>query len=238
MQDSHQITPIGYARTPFKEKFGIPRQPRLAQFSSQIHLTGECNQPTLVADLEQHSHIWVLFLFHENLDKGWKASVRPPRLGGNQKTGVLATRSTFRPNGIGMSAVKLKSVNTTGQQVVIEVESLDLVDGTPIVDIKPYIPYSDCIIDAQSQMASDAPENTLEVVFSDTAQLQVSELLPQYPQLDSLVQQVLQQDPRPSYKKQKADDKVYGIRLYDINIRWQVCQQQIVVIDLTKEASV
>ncbi len=145
----YSIEPIGIIETPYKEKFAVPRQPRLVPAAkARVKLLGEANSPEAVRGLEQFSHVWLLFLFDQNLEAGWKPTVRPPRLGGNERIGVFASRSTFRPNGIGMSAVEMKSITKKGDQIYIDLGSVDLVDGTPIVDIKPYIPYSDAIPEA------------------------------------------------------------------------------------------
>ena len=228
-----QLITIAKIRTPFKEKFGIPRQANLVTAGEYyVEFESEFSDPDFIKDIEQHSHLWLLFQFHQNIEQGYKASVRPPRLGGNQKTGVFATRSSFRPNGIGMSAVKLLHVETSGQQPKIFIESADLLDGTPIIDIKPYIPYSDLIPEAHSEMATSAPEQTLNVLFSETALQQLKALESEYPQLDLLITQVLNQDPRPAYKKTKADSKIYGIRLYDLDIKWQVEQDNCHVLQI------
>ena len=232
-----QLTTIAKVSAPFKEKFGIPRQPRLADAAvSHIVFEADFNNPDFISGITQHSHIWLLFLFHQNLSQGYKAQVRPPRLGGNAKVGVFATRSTFRPNGIGMSAVKLLGCETSGTQVILTVEGADLLDGTPIVDIKPYIPYSDCLPHAHSHMAQEQDEQMLNVQFSQTAQAQLTQLdSPDYVKLTELITQVLEQDPRPAYKKNKADDKEYGIRLYDLNIKWQVDGQLCLVLSIEQE---
>lgn len=232
-----QLTTIAKVSAPFKEKFGIPRQPRLADAAvSRIVFEADFNNPDFISGISQHSHIWLLFLFHQNLSQGYKAQVRPPRLGGNAKVGVFATRSTFRPNGIGMSAVKLLGCETSGTQVTLTVEGADLLDGTPIVDIKPYIPYSDCLPHAHSHMAQEQDEQMLNVQFSQTAQAQLTQLdSADYVKLTELITQVLEQDPRPAYKKNKADDKEYGIRLYDLNIKWQVDGQLCLVLSIEQE---
>ncbi|MCG6507892.1 tRNA (N6-threonylcarbamoyladenosine(37)-N6)-methyltransferase TrmO, partial [Vibrio parahaemolyticus] len=140
----HTIEPIAVIESPYKEKFAVPRQPRLVpSATARVKLLGESNCPEAVRGIEQFSHLWLLFLFDQNLQAGWKPTVRPPRLGGNERIGVLASRSTFRPNGIGMSAVELRGVRKQGDQIYLDLGSVDLVDGTPIIDIKPYIPYSD-----------------------------------------------------------------------------------------------
>lgn len=228
---------IAKVHSPFKEKFGIPRQPRLANAAlADIVFEPHFNHPDFVTGIEQHSHIWLLFLFHQNLHQGYKSLVRPPRLGGNEKLGVFATRSTFRPNGIGMSAVKLIDNKFLNGQLVLTVEGADLLSGTPIVDIKPYIPYSDCISNAHSELAQEQEAESLTVNFSELARSQLTNLhSTQYPTLPQLIEQVLQQDPRPAYKKQKQDDKEYGIRLYDLNIKWRVQGQVCVVLKIEQE---
>ena len=228
---------IATVSSPFKEKFGIPRQPRLADsVVSQIIFKPKFNAFEYVKGIKQHSHIWLLFLFHQNLAQGYKAQVRPPRLGGNEKIGVFATRATFRPNGIGMSAVKLLNAEQVDSQVMLTVEGADLLDGTPIVDIKPYIPYSDCLPEAHSEMAQEQQEQGLVVEFSEQAKLQLNDLdLEPNPNLLSLIKQVLEQDPRPAYKKAKTDNKEYGIRLYDLNIKWQVNGHACLVIAIQQE---
>lgn len=232
-----QLEIIAKVSAPFKEKFGIPRQPRLADAAiSQIKFEANFNSAEFIAGIEQHSHIWLLFLFHQNLEQGFKSLVRPPRLGGNAKVGVFATRSTFRPNGIGMSAVKLLRCETSGPQIILTVEGADLLDGTPIVDIKPYIPYSDSLPEATSQMAQEQDQQMLAVDFSKQAQEQLTQLdLTQYVQLKTLIIQVLEQDPRPAYKKSKADSKEYGIRLYDLNIKWQVTGRLCLILSIEQE---
>ena len=234
--DYYSLTPIGEVISPFKEKFGIPRQPKICTLISKIKLTGDANYFDCLQGIEQHSHIWILFLFHQNLSQGWKAKVRPPRLGGNEKTGVFATRSSFRPNGIGMSAVKLLGVEQKDGHCYVKVEGLDLVNGTPVVDIKPYIPYSDKIEEASSVMAPDSPESLLTVSFKPEITTQLQNLEFEHSGLTQLITQVLQQDPRPSYKKSKPDQKVYGIRLYDLNIRWQVTDDTCQVISIERES--
>lgn len=156
----HTLNPIGKVRTPYKEKFAIPRQPSLApDVVTELHLIDEMNNEATVRELEQFSHLWLLFLFDQNIEAGWKPTVRPPRLGGNKRVGVFASRSTFRPNAIGMSAVELKEVVIEKGNVVIRLGNVDLVDGTPIIDIKPYIPYSDSIPEAKGGYAEAAPQS-------------------------------------------------------------------------------
>ncbi|STQ14046.1 protein YaeB [Enterobacter cloacae] len=141
---------IGVIRSPYKEKFAVPRQPGLVTSGSgELHLIAPYNQADAVRGLEAFSHLWVVFVFHQTMDGGWRPTVRPPRLGGNARMGVFATRSTFRPNPIGMSLVELKGIRCQKDQVILELGSLDLVDGTPVIDIKPYLPFAEALPDAR-----------------------------------------------------------------------------------------
>jgi tRNA-Thr(GGU) m(6)t(6)A37 methyltransferase TsaA len=228
---------IGQVSSPYKEKFAIPRQPGLVTAATgKITLINQANNLELVRGLEQFSHIWLLFIFHATKDKGWKPLVRPPRLGGNKKIGVLSTRTTFRPSPIGMSVVKLEKISLNNKQVEIHISGLDLLDETPIVDIKPYIPYSDSIPSAQAGFAQEQPNDRIEVTFTLQANEVIKDSSTKYPQLRSLITQVLAQDPRPAYKQKQSpilpkgstinsplfDDKIYGIRLYHFNIKWRL----------------
>lgn len=227
LSNSISIDPIGILSSPFKQKFSIPRQPRLAPAAKGIiTLTPDYNNPDMVRDLASFSHLWLVFGFHENADKGWQPLVRPPRLGGNKKTGVLATRSTFRPNGLGLSAVKFEQVIISESGVSIEVSGIDLLNGTPIFDIKPYIAYSDAI-DADSGFAAQAPI-LKPVIFSDNAMkfLQTRSVPNEF---SVLIEQILAQDPRPAYKQHKVDNKVYCVHLYDFDVHWQVIDEEILV---------
>ncbi|MFM2590721.1 tRNA (N6-threonylcarbamoyladenosine(37)-N6)-methyltransferase TrmO [Vibrio sp. TBV020] len=217
----YSIEPIGFVESPYKEKFAVPRQPRLVSAAtSRVRLTGAANCPEAVRGIEQFSHVWLLFLFDQNLTAGWKPTVRPPRLGGNDRVGVLASRSTFRPNGIGMSAVELKGVTKEGDQVYLELGNVDLVNQTPIVDIKPYIPYTDAIEDAIGGYAELEPE-TAQVTFSELAQA-VLKTRKEGVMESKVIEQVLAQDPRPAYKKNKTDNKEYAVNLFDLNVKFTV----------------
>jgi tRNA-Thr(GGU) m(6)t(6)A37 methyltransferase TsaA len=214
---------IGRVNSPYKEKFAIPRQPGLVSAArGSVTLLSTANNEELVRGIEQFSHLWLIFVFHGTQQQGWKPLVRPPRLGGNKKLGVLATRSTFRPNPIGMSVVKLESVEFSHKQVIIHISGLDLLDQTPILDIKPYIPYSDNIDCALAGFAQVEPDKLLDVIFSNQAKKDLKEYQNKYTDLSIFIEQVLSQDPRPAYKKKTVDEKVYGMSLYDLNILWQI----------------
>jgi tRNA-Thr(GGU) m(6)t(6)A37 methyltransferase TsaA len=227
----HQVLPIGLIKTPYKEKFAIPRQPNLApSVVTELHLTGEANSEAAVRELDQFSHIWLLFLFDQNIDAGWKPTVRPPRLGGNTRVGVFATRSTFRPNAIGMSAVELLSVEQQNGNIVLRLGNVDLVDGTPIIDIKPYIPYSDSIADAQGGYAATPPVQ-LAVQFSPAA----NQALMQHADSDyrrQALTEILAQDPRPAYKLGKQDDKTYAVNLFEWNVHFMVDEHGVKVSEI------
>lgn len=218
----YSISAIGHIQSPYKQKFAIPRQPRLVpQAKAKLIFTAEFNREEFVRGIEEFSHIWLLFRFHETADKGYSAMVRPPRLGGNERKGVFATRATFRPNALGMSAVKLEGVEYKNGQLSLLLAGIDLLDGTPIVDIKPYLPYSDAMHDASAGFADTRPETQMSVEFcSEVTEFIAKQTL--YPELKDFIANVLKQDPRPAYKKQKQGEQSYGMTLYDFNIRWQV----------------
>jgi tRNA-Thr(GGU) m(6)t(6)A37 methyltransferase TsaA len=224
------IQPIGKIQTPYKEKFAIPRQPGLVKSAEgKIIFFKPFNDPNYLRGIEQFSHLWLLFHFNQTADKGHSPLVRPPRLGGNQKLGVFATRSTFRPNSIGMSVVEFAAVSYHNKQLSLSVKGIDLLDGTPILDIKPYVPYADNILQASGGMAQYSPD-LMDVTFTEQANEQLKNIKHLYPTLTIIIQEVLSQDPRPAYHKNSQPDKIYGMTLYDLNIQWQVINQQNVVL--------
>ncbi|MEJ5178655.1 tRNA (N6-threonylcarbamoyladenosine(37)-N6)-methyltransferase TrmO [Erwinia sp. MYb416] len=225
---------IGVIHSPWKEKFAVPRQPGLIQDGGgELHLQAPYNQPEAVRGLEAFSHLWLLFVFHQTMEGGWRPTVRPPRLGGNARMGVFATRSTFRPNPIGMSLVELKGVRCELQQVILELGSLDLVDGTPIVDIKPYLPFAEALPEARAGFAQQAPDADMPVCFSLPAQQQLQQHQRHYPHLERFIAQVLAQDPRPAYRKGEEPDREYAAWLLEFNVRWRVTQSgtEVIAID-------
>lgn len=213
-----EITPIGFIQSSFKEKFATPRQPGLVTAASgTITLVPPFNHPDTVIGLETCSHIWLQFMFHQCLEQGWKNKVRPPRLGGNKKMGVFATRATHRPNGLGLSVVKLDNITTSNNQVILHISELDLIEGTPVIDIKPYIPYSDALPHAHYPFAQHAPLLS-KVVFSHIAQQKLMQH-PQSEKLELLIGQVLSQDPKPAFHK-LDESRIYGAQLEDVNVTW------------------
>jgi len=223
-----EVTPIGIIHSCFKEKFAAPRQPGLVPAAlAQVELHPPYNQADAVAGLEAFSHIWLTFVFHQTAQQGWKPKVRPPRLGGNKKLGVFATRSTFRPNPLGLSLVKLESIDTSNG-VILHVSGADLIDQTPILDIKPYLPWVESIPDAKSGFASDDQVLQLPIYYSEQAQ----GVLSSRPELTELIEQVLLHDPRPAY--QQDPTRIYGCNIADINLRWQVDLYQIDVVEISQ----
>lgn len=203
-----QFAQIGVIRSPYKEKFAVPRQPGLVKNGGgELHLLPPYNQADAVRGLESFSHLWVLFVFHQTMEGGWRPTVRPPRLGGNARMGVFATRSTFRPNPIGMSLVELKGIRCQKELVVLELGSLDLVDGTPVVDIKPYLPFAEALPDACASYAQQAPQAEMTVSFTPETESQILALEKRYPRLKLFITEVLAQDPRPHIVKKKRQEK-------------------------------
>ncbi|WP_295507939.1 tRNA (N6-threonylcarbamoyladenosine(37)-N6)-methyltransferase TrmO [uncultured Pseudoalteromonas sp.] len=230
----YQLTAVGHIQSPYKQKFAIPRQPRLVpEAKAKLVFSSDFNREEFVRGLDEFSHIWLLFRFHETADKGYSAMVRPPRLGGNERKGVFATRATFRPNAIGMSAVKLEGIEYKNGQLSLLLSGIDLLDGTPILDIKPYLPYSDAMTDATAGFADTRPETDMSVEFCDEA-LAFIEKQTEQPELKAFISNVLKQDPRPAYKKQRDSEQSYGMTLYDFNIRWHVKDNHNTVISIEK----
>ncbi|MCP2003184.1 UNVERIFIED_ORG: tRNA-Thr(GGU) m(6)t(6)A37 methyltransferase TsaA [Buttiauxella agrestis ATCC 33320] len=216
---------IGVIRSPYKEKFAVPRQPGLvADGGGELHFLPPYNVADAVRGLEGFSHLWLLFVFHQTMAGGWRPTVRPPRLGGNARMGVFATRSTFRPNPIGMSLVELKGIRCQKDQVILQLGSLDLVDGTPVVDIKPYLPFAEAVPEAIAGYAQNAPAADMPVYFTPEVQQQLLLLEKRFPHIERFIRQVLAQDPRPAYRKAEEPGKSYAVLLLDFNVRWRVTE--------------
>ncbi|MBD5168908.1 MAG: tRNA (N6-threonylcarbamoyladenosine(37)-N6)-methyltransferase TrmO [Oscillibacter sp.] len=208
-----EIKPIAHINTDFKEKFGIPRQSGLVEaLRASIVFEPEYRVPDAVRGLEEFSHIWLLWEFSRAHRENWSPTVRPPRLGGNKRVGVFATRSPFRPNALGLSAVRLEGVETDGP--VLYVSGADLLDGTPIYDIKPYLPYADAIPGASGGFTDQMARRLLTVDC-------LPELLTKLPpEKREALLAVLAQDPRPSY--QSDPERVYGMAFAGAEIRFTV----------------
>ena len=210
------MEPIAHIRTAFSTKFGIPRQAGLVpELRGRVVFAPDFRNPDALRGLEGFSHIWLIWEFSEAKRTKWSPTVRPPRLGGNTRMGVFATRSPFRPNPIGLSCVKLEAVGSDPKLgPVLEVSGADLADGTPILDIKPYLPYCDCHPEASAGFTGAQPMEALTVDFPP-------ELLTQFPEAQrAALLGILAQDPRPRY--QDDPDRVYGLGFAGQNIRFRV----------------
>ena len=222
------IQVIARMHSDFATKFGIPRQSGLVQeLRSTIVFEPEFRNPDALRGIEDFSHLWIIWQFSEAVRTGWSPTVRPPRLGGNTRMGVFATRSPFRPNNLGLSSVKLLGVEHTQEYgIVLHVGGADLMDGTPIFDIKPYIPYGDCHPEATGGFTDTAGEFLLKVDFPPA----LRNILPQGKQAAAIG--VLSHDPRPSY--QRKPDRVYGITFAGFDIRFMVKDDTLTVIAVEK----
>lgn len=215
--------PVGVIRSCFKEKFGIPRQPGLAPDARAVlELLPPYNRAEAVRGLEGFSHVWLSFVFHACLGEPWKPTVRPPRLGGNRRLGVFATRSTRRPNPIGLSAVELEKIEAAPGRVLLHLKGVDLLDGTPVLDIKPYLPYSDNIAGASGGFAPEVPATPFEVSFAPAAFDLCAAESETTPGLAALIRQILARDPRPAYYGKGNGKRAFGMRLFDFDVKWEV----------------
>ena len=227
MEQIH-IRPIARMKSDFSTKFGIPRQSGLVQeLRSTVIFEPEFRNPDALRGIEDFSHLWLIWQFSEAVRTEWSPTVRPPRLGGNTRMGVFATRSPFRPNNLGLSCVRLLGVEHTEQYgTVLHVGGADLMDGTPIFDIKPYIPYADCQPDAAGGFTDSAGDFLLSVDFPPA----LLALLPEDKREAAVA--VLSHDPRPSY--QRKPDRIYGLIFAGFDIRFQVSEDVLTVVEVTR----
>jgi tRNA-Thr(GGU) m(6)t(6)A37 methyltransferase TsaA len=226
---AHRLVPIARIHSCFSEKFGIPRQPGLASAATaNMEMLPPFDREEMVRGLEKFSHIWIHFLFHDTVKEGWRPTVRPPWLGGQKRVGVFARRSPHRPNFMGLSVVRLLGVRSEGKKLFLDLAGIDILDQTPVFDIKPYLPYSDAITDATSGYTL-VSERVNEVLFSREAEASCR-LYQQERGRDllRLIREVLQQDPRPA--SQKMEGREFGMLLWDVNVRWRVQQGGFIVV--------
>ncbi len=230
--DEYSITPIGYIESPFDEKFAVPRQSSLIQHGNFfIHFYEPyCNEQAF-SGIDEFSHLWVTFLFDlVPLQQHFAPMVRPPRLGGNVQKGVFATRSPFRPNRLGLSVVELEKVVLLDNKVSLKIKGIDVVNNTPVVDIKPYIKFVDAIPNACSGFASEPPPQ-LPVIFTEQALQKIAIFA--IPEFQDIISDVLAQDPRPAYRHAcLSEERVYGVSLCRHNVLWQVQQGKVIVLDI------
>jgi len=222
------IRPIAHIRSDFGSKFGIPRQSGLIDgLTAEIVFEPFCRDGNALRGLEGFSHIWLIWQFSANLAQGWSPTVRPPRLGGNERLGVFATRSPFRPNALGLSCVRLLAVETGGPEgPILRVAGADLLDGTPIFDIKPYVPYTDAHPEAKSGFAPAPEPEALRVDYA------IELLSPLPAEKRPALLAVLAQDPRPRY--QHIDGRAYGLTFAGFNVRFSVTRDVLTVLGIEK----
>ena len=230
MAQEFSMQVIARIHTDFSTKFGVPRQSGLVDaLESTVIFEPEFRNPDALRGLEGFSHLWLVWVFDQAIRKDWSPTVRPPRLGGNQRMGVFATRSPFRPNPIALSCVKLAGMEQTAEfGTVLKIRGADLMDGTPILDIKPYIPYADSHPDAVGGFASAPAGETLEVSIPP-------ELLERIPEnRREALRGVLAQDPRPHY--QDDPDRVYGFVFAGLEVKFSVDGKRLTVSDIQKQS--
>ena len=226
MKNSFEVTPIAYIQTDFKEKFGIPRQSgRAPSLTAKIVFEPKYRNAEALRGIEGFSHLWLLFDFSLAHRTEFSPTVRPPRLGGNTRVGVFASRSPFRPNPIGLSVVKLLKVEHTDEGEVLLVSGADLLDGTPILDVKPYLPFADCVFDATAGYAAQGENHRLHVEFPD----ELLAVIPEEKHAGLL--ECLADDPRPSY--QADPDRSYGMRFADFELKFTVNADTLTVTTVT-----
>ena len=222
--EQHSIKVIAWIRSDFRTKFGVPRQSGLVEaLRAEIVFEPEFRNPDALRGIEGFSHLWLVWQFSATVREDWSPTVRPPRLGGNVRMGVFATRSPFRPNPIGLSCVRLEGVEQRTEGPVLIVSGADLMDGTPIYDIKPYLPYADCKADAAGGFAPQRAEE-LAVEFPP-------ELLARVPEdKRAALTGVLAQDPRPHYQSDPA--RIYGMSFAGMEVRFHVADGVLTVVEL------
>lgn len=227
---------IGVIRSPFKEKFGIPRQSGLMDTAEAVlELLPPYDREEAVRGLDGFSHLWITFVFHGVRQGDWSPTVRPPRLGGNQRLGVFATRSTHRPNPIGLSLVEISGIRREQGRLLLDVRGADLMDGTPVLDIKPYLPYADARPDARAGFAAAAPDAQMPVVFGPEAEAVCTARAADLPQLRRFIEQMLRLDPRPAYQA-TSEGRVYGTAIFDLDVRWTVADGAVQVLTISPAA--
>ena len=221
---------IARISTPFGEKFGVPRQSGLVDTAAKIVFEPQFRSIEAVRGLEGFSHLWLIWGFHKAQKDTWSPTVRPPRLGGNTRMGVFATRSPFRPNPIGLSVVKLEKIVKDGENgTVLVVSGADMMDGTPVYDIKPYIPYADCHPEAVGGFTQTTEKRRVDVVIPSG----LTQMLP--PEKMDALMGILREDPRPAY--QEDPERVYGFAYAGFNVRFRVSEGVLTVTDITREES-
>lgn len=239
--ENYSFEPIGYIQSCFREKFGVARQSMMiSQAQGILKLKPNPAYLDALSQLIDFSHIWIIFVFHKNIKKGWKPLINPPRIEAPKQVGVFASRSPHRPNPIGMSVVKIEEIDLLAPSgIELHLSGLDILDGTPVLDIKPYLPYADSFVDATLGWASQSIQK-YQVEFSSGSVLSIQESGTKYhPNLQALLQQMLELDPRPTSQRKKSSiesDKseglVFAFRIFDFDVKWKIHNKGIFVLEL------
>lgn len=223
-----ELKTIAKIKNDFPTKFGLPRQSGLSDFKSEIVFEKEYSVDEAFRGMDEFSHLIIIWGFSEAEREDWSPTVRPPRLGGNKRVGVFATRSPFRPNSIGLTVVKLISIDKRDGRVVLTVSGADMMNGTPIYDVKPYLSFADSVPDAVSGFADGVKDHSLDIVFEDDAEAVLT------PERYEALMQILAQDPRPSY--QNDPDRVYGFEYADCEVKFTVNEKTLYIKSITKKS--
>jgi tRNA-Thr(GGU) m(6)t(6)A37 methyltransferase TsaA len=239
--ENYSFEPIGYIQSCFKEKFGVARQSMMiSQAQGVLKFNPDPAYHNSLSHLNEFSHLWIVFVFHKNIEKGWKPLINPPRLEAPKQVGVFASRSPHRPNPIGMSVVKIEEIDLLAKGgIELHLSGLDILDGTPVLDIKPYLSFADSFVDATSGWASQSIKK-YRVEFSSASVKSIQESGTQYhPNLQALLQQMLELDPRPtsqrkrsSIESDKSEGLVFAFRIFDFDVKWKIHNKGIFVLEL------
>lgn len=223
----YSITPVAIIKNGYNEKFGVPRQSGLVpRIESEIIFLKEFRDENLIRDIEQYSHLWLIWGFTENNGE-WSPTVRPPKLGGNKRVGVFATRSPYRPNSLGLSVVKLEEIKNSENGKVLVVSGADLVNNTPIFDIKPYLPYVDSIEDAKGGFSEEFKDDVLKVNIPETIKRKLcSEDIEE-------ITSILSLNPKPQY--QSDEERIYGLSYKNFEVKFKCNEKEIKVIEIEEE---
>lgn len=227
MDQEDRMNIIAHIETGFPEKFGIPRQSGLCGSPGRIVFTPKYRNPDAFRGIGEYSHLWILWKFSESVREEWSPTVRPPRLGGNRRVGVFATRSPFRPNPIGLSCVRLEQVRMEDEGPVLYVSGVDMMDGTPIYDIKPYLPYVDSIPDARGGFTERVKDYHLKVECTQELRKKIPEQ-----EYENLMD-ILSQDPRPSY--QNDPERIYGMEYAGMEVRFRICDDRLIICEIIRK---
>lgn len=240
-KENYSFAPIGYIQSCFKEKFGVARQSMMIpQARGLLKFNPDPAYRNSLQNLAEFSHLWIIFVFHKNIEKGWRPLITPPRIDAPKQVGVFASRSPHRPNPIGMSVVKIEGLDFSAPGgIELHLSGLDILDGAPVLDIKPYLPFADSFSDANPGWASRSIQK-YRVEFSPESARFIKESGARYhPDLQALLQQMLELDPRPTSQRRRssieadeAEGLVFAFRIFDFDVKWQIHNKGILVMEL------